>query len=118
MATGQLFRNIVTSISEWERGVVGERIGPLPYGHTLGWDGKHVSLDPTEAPVVSRMIPQRKRGASLGRLAARLNAARVPTKNGGACSPATVKSVLETAAKWAGITWDTSSAVSRRPPVR
>jgi len=116
-ATGQLFRNIVTSLSEWERGVIGERtrealaykrrngerIGPLPYGYTLDGDKKHLVPEPTEGRVVARMIRERKRGESLGRIADGLNADRITTKGGKAWYPATVKSVLETAAKWAGV---------------
>lgn len=116
-AMGKMFYTFVTVVSEWERGTIGERtrealaykrrngerIGPIPYGYTLGRDGKHLTLDPTEGPVVARMMRERKRGVSLGRIADGLNADRITTKGGKAWYPATVKSVLETAGKWAGI---------------
>jgi site-specific DNA recombinase len=116
-ATGKMFYSLVTVISEWERGVIGERtrealaykrrngerIGPVPYGYIPGRDGKHLTLDPIEGPVVARMMRERKRGVSLGRIADGLNADRITTKGGKTWYPATVKSVLETAGKWAGV---------------
>lgn len=110
-ATGQLFRTIVTSISEWERGVIGERtrealsykrrhgerIGALPYGFTLADDGKHLVPVPAEGKVLAQIGRERAKGDSYGRIADGLNADRVPTKGGSQWHAATVRSVLETA---------------------
>ena len=129
-ATGQLFRNMVACLSEWERGVIGERtkealahkrrngerIGPIPYGYTLDGDKTHLVPDPTEGRVVARIIRERKRGVSLGRIADGLNADRITTKGGKAWYPATVKSVLETAAKWAGVSSVASRSASEPRP--
>jgi DNA invertase Pin-like site-specific DNA recombinase len=93
-ATGQLFRNIVTSISEWERNVIGERtrealaykrrngerIGSLPYGYAVAKDGTRLVEVPRELKVLTRIQRERARGLSFARIADNLNAERVPTK--------------------------------------
>ena len=110
-ATGQLFRTIVTSISEWERGVIGERtwealaykrwkgerVGATPYGFKLAGDEKHLVAVPTEGKVLKRIIRERRRGASYNLIADELNADRIRTKRGGRWYAATVRSVLATA---------------------
>ncbi len=110
-ATGQLFRTIVTSISEWERGIIGERtrealdhkrrngerIGAIPYGFKLAGDGKHLVAVRTEGKVLKRIIRERRRGMSYDLIADGLNADRIRTKRGGRWYPATVRSVWLTA---------------------
>jgi site-specific DNA recombinase len=112
-ATGQLFRNIITSINEWERRIIaertrealaykqrnGERIGTIPYGFTLAKDGKHLVSVRAEMEVVAQIAKGRKRGTSFDRIADDLNADRIPTKSGGRWYPATVRSVWLTARK-------------------
>jgi len=110
-ATGQLFRNIVTVISEWERGVIGERtrealaykrrngegVGALPYGFTLAKDGKHLVPVLAEGKVLTRINKERAKGTSYDRIADGLNADRIRTKRGGRWYAMTVRSVLATA---------------------
>jgi hypothetical protein len=110
-ATGQLFRTIVTSISEWERGVIGERtrealaykrrngewVAAIPYGLKLAADGKHPAAVPAEGKVLARITKERDRGLSYGLIADGLNADRIRTKCGGRWYAATVRSVLATA---------------------
>ncbi len=110
-ATGQLFRNIVTAISEWERGVIGERtrealnykrrngerIGAIPYGFTLAEDGKTLMPVPEEMKVLKRIQKERDRGMAFWLIADGLNADLIPSKSGGTWWTATVRSVLETA---------------------
>jgi site-specific DNA recombinase len=112
-ATGQLFRTIVTSISEWERGVIGERtrealaykrrngerVGAIPYGFRLAPDGKHLVPDPAEGKVLARIARARARGTSYVAIAARLNTDRIRTKRGGRWYAMTVRSVLRTAGR-------------------
>ncbi len=111
--TGQLFRNIITSISEWERGINaertrdalahkrrnGERIGTIPYGYTLAKDKKHLVPVPAEMEVLAQMEKERADGKSYESIADDLNADRIPTKNKGRWYAATVRSVLLTARK-------------------
>jgi site-specific DNA recombinase len=110
-ATGQAFRTIVTSISEWERGVIGERTrevlafkrrngertGTIPYGFTLAKDRTHLVPVPAERKVLAQIAKARRRGRSYERIADDLNADRIPTKSGGRWYPATVRSVFLTA---------------------
>lgn len=112
-ATGKLFRAIVTSISEWERGIIGERtrealaykrrngerIGTIPYGFTLAKDGTQLVAVPAEAKVLAKIAKARTRGKSYERIADDLNADRIPTKSGRQWYPATVRSVFLTARK-------------------
>ncbi len=110
-ATGQLFRNIITSISEWERGIIGERtrealaykrrngerVGAIPYGFTLAEDGRRLMQIPAEMRVLARIQKERGDGMSFRLIADGLNADLIPTKGGGKWQAATVRSVLQTA---------------------
>ncbi len=110
-ATGQLFRNIVTAISEWERGIIGERtrdaldykrrngqrIGAIPYGFTITKDGKTLVPVPEEMKVLKRIQKERDSGTAFWLIADSLNADLIPSKSGGTWWAATVRSVLETA---------------------
>ncbi len=112
-ATGQLFRNIITSISEWERGIIGERtrealaykrrngerVGAIPYGFTLAEDGKRLVPVQEEQEVLARIQKERDSGMSYWLIADGLNADLIPTKSGGTWYAATVQSVLNTARK-------------------
>jgi len=93
-ATGKLFRAIVTSISESEQSIIGERtrealafkrrngerIGTISCGFTLAEDGKHMVPVPARGRYWRK---SRKRGKSYERIADDLNADRIPTKGGG-----------------------------------
>ena len=110
-ATGKMFYALVTVISEWERGVIGERtrealaykrrngegVGALPYGFTLAKDGKHLVPVLAEGKVLTRINKERAKGTSYDRIADGLNADRIRTKRGGRWYAMTVRSVLATA---------------------
>ncbi len=115
-ATGQLFRNIVTAISEWERGIIGERtrdaldykrrnrerVGGIPYGFALAEDGKRLVPVPDEQKVLARIQKEWHRGMAYRLIADGLNADRIPTKGGGTKGRwygATIRSILKTARK-------------------
>jgi DNA invertase Pin-like site-specific DNA recombinase len=109
-ATGKMFYTLVTVVSEWERGVIGERtrealahkrrngerIGSIPYGFTLARDGKHLVPVPAEGKVLALIGKERAKGLSYGLIADGLNADRIPTKGGGQWHAMTVRSVLAT----------------------
>ena len=76
-ATRQIFRTIVTSISEWEW------VAAIPYGFKLAGHGKHLAAVPSEEKVLQRIGRERRRGASYDPIADRLNADRIPTKQRG-----------------------------------
>jgi site-specific DNA recombinase len=108
--TGKMFYTLVTVISEWERGVIGERtrealahkrrngerIGSIPYGFKLARDGKHLVPVPAEGKVLAQMGKERAKGNRYGLIADGLNADRIPTKRGSHWQAATVRSVLAT----------------------
>jgi len=110
-ATGKLFRAIVTSISKWERGIIGERtrealghkrqngerIGAIPYGFKLAGDGTHLMPVPAERKVLKRISRERRRGMSYDLIADGLNADRIRTKRKRRWYAATVRSVWLTA---------------------
>jgi site-specific DNA recombinase len=100
-ATGKMFYALVTVISEWERGVIGERtrealaykrrngecVGALPYGFKLAKDGKHLVPVLAEGKVLTRINKERAKGTSYDRIADGLNADRIQTKRGGRGTP-------------------------------
>jgi site-specific DNA recombinase len=110
-ATGQLFRTIITALSEWERGTIaertrealafkrrnGERVGSIPYGFALAEDGKQLVPVPAELAVVERICAERRAGVTFEAIAVALNARSVVTKCGGRWYAASVRSVYLTA---------------------
>ena len=106
-----MFYALVTVISEWERGVIGERtrealaykrrngecVGALPYGFKLAKDGKHLVPVLAEGKVLAQIKKERARKMSYDRIADVLNAERIRTKRGGRWYAMTVRSVLATA---------------------
>ncbi len=103
-ATGKMFYTLVTVISEWERGVIGERIGAIPYGFTLARDGKALVEIPEEQRILALIRCKRERlHTSFARIAADLNARAKLAKHGGRWQPATVRSILRTLRRHAGM---------------
>jgi DNA invertase Pin-like site-specific DNA recombinase len=106
-----MFYALVTVISEWERGVIGERtrealaykrrnrecVGALPYGFRLAKDGKHLVPVLAEGKVLAQIKKEQARKMSDDRIADGLNADRIRTKRGGRWYAMTVRSVLATA---------------------
>ena len=106
--TGQLFRNIMASVAEFEGRLIYERLskgkrrkaagggyvgGWLAYGFRRGED-KRIEAVPEEAKVVLRIFRWAAEGRSLRWIAARLRAEEVPTRNGGAWRASTVRGML------------------------
>jgi DNA invertase Pin-like site-specific DNA recombinase len=107
-ASGKLYWNIITSISQWEREAIGERtkaamqhkkangqrVGTIPYGYNLKADG---NLEPVQAEQQTLKVVRqhRQKGWTLRKVAAWLNSKGIPTKagNGGKWQPGTVWSV-------------------------
>jgi len=106
--TGELFRNIMASLAEFEGRVIYERLskgkrrkaseggytgGWLPYGYRRAEDGS-VQVMPEEAEVVKRIFDWAAEGKNLPWIARRLQAENVPTKNGGKWRPSTLGRML------------------------
>jgi DNA invertase Pin-like site-specific DNA recombinase len=109
-----LFFNIVASISQWERRVIGERTSAAlahrraqgqrvsrdPFGWRVNGDGRTLHPVPREQAAVARMMAWRAAGESLARIADRLNRAGIAPKRGVRWFPSSVRSVLATAARY------------------
>ena len=117
-ATGKMFYTLVTVISEWERGVIGERtkealahkrrngerIGVIPYGFTLARNRKTLEEVPDETKMIAQIRHKRERlHLSFARIATDLNTKGIPAKQGGRWQPATVHSILRTLHRHAGM---------------
>jgi len=87
-ATGRLLLHLLTSVTQWEREVIGERTsavmrhmqaegryigGGVPFGHAVGPAGELIE-DPEEAEIVAMLRDLRARGLSLRLIAEELNA--------------------------------------------
>ncbi len=113
-ATGELFFNIVASISQWERRVIGERtsaalchrrsqgqrISRDPFGWRVNGDGRTLHPVQGEQEILAHMASWRVQGASLAAIADRLNREGAPPKRGGCWYASSVRSVLATAAHY------------------
>lgn len=95
-AAGRLVLNIMVSVSQWEREAIGERTrdalahkrangkrtGNIPFGFTLGADGKLV-VNAAEQVVVAKVRELRGMGFTLRQIADELNAQGFKTRKGG-----------------------------------
>ncbi len=105
--TGELFRNIMASLAEFEGHVIHERLskgkrqkasqggyvgGWLPYGYRNG-DGR-ISVVPEEAKVVEQVFRWRGEGKTPHWVAARLNEQGVNTQKGGPWRASTIQGML------------------------
>jgi len=106
-ATGQLFRNIMASLAEFEGRLIYERLskgkrqkaaqggyvgGWLPYGYRNG-DGR-ISVAPEEAKVVEQVFRWRAEGRTPYWIATRLNEQGVKAQKGGLWQASTIQGIL------------------------
>jgi site-specific DNA recombinase len=107
-ATGQLFRNIMASLAEFEGRIICERLskgrrrkaaeggyvgGWLPYGYRRGEDGK-VAEVPEQVTVLRQIFGWAGEGRTLRWIAGQLAAAGVATRNGGEWRSSTIARIL------------------------
>jgi site-specific DNA recombinase len=95
-AAGRLVLNLMASVSQWEREVIGERtrdamrhkkaqhqrVGTLPYGYALAEDGAALAQNATEMTILARIRDLVAAGQSLRKIASRLNAEGFRTRTG------------------------------------
>jgi DNA invertase Pin-like site-specific DNA recombinase len=107
-AAGELFHNIVMSMSQWERRAIsertkvamqhkknqGQRVGTIPYGYDVSSAGKLVESD-AERQVLKDIIGSRVAGCSYQHIANSLNDLKIKPKSGKKWYASTVRSVLE-----------------------
>ena len=97
-ATGRMILNVLMSVSQWEREVIGERTsaalqhkkaqgeytgGKVPYGYRVAADGVTLVEDEAEQEVIAAALEARAAGLSLRRTAALLNDEGFSTRTGG-----------------------------------
>jgi site-specific DNA recombinase len=105
-ASGRMVLNMLTTIAQWEREVIGERTATVlqhkrahgkvynhvPYGYRR--EGGDLVAVPAEQAVIADIRRSNEAGASLREIAGDLNREGVPTKQGRAWQAQTVKDVL------------------------
>jgi len=111
-ASGKMVVHIIGAIAEWERGVIsertkaaldvkrgrGERIsGIIPYGFRL--NGKKLTPDPVEHPVLERILKRRGEGAGYAQITRELNASGVKPRKARQWGVMSVRSVCLRAPK-------------------
>ena len=110
-AAGRLVLNVMASVSQWEREVIGERtrealahkrspgqrIGTIPFGYTLGDDRRTLVEQANEQAVLARILDRRATGYSLRAIAEELNRAGLKTRSGTAWQHQYVRNLVTAA---------------------
>lgn len=76
----------------------GLHMGPRPFGYRIGGDGR-LEPEPSEFPIVEKVLSLRKAGASLRAVAAKLTAEGIPSPAGGEWGAMTVLKIERRAEK-------------------
>lgn len=93
-AAGKFFLTVLAAAGEMERNMIcertaaalqykaskGECVGQVPYGYALALDGVQLEKEAAEQAVLTQMRGWREQGASIRRIADRLNAADTPAR--------------------------------------
>ncbi len=108
-ATGRLMMNLLASVSQWEREVIGERTreamahkkanreacgSRVPYGWQLSSDGNHLEPHPTEQVIVRKARDYRLQGLSLRGIGRQLTVEGYRPRLGRAWHATCVKALL------------------------
>ena len=114
---GRMVFRLLSAINEFEKDQLSERTrcvmahlrqqnrrisAKIPLGYDLAPDGVSLVPNSGEQALIARIAAWRRRGWSLGRIARRLEALGVPTKNRACWYPATVRRILARQARLAG----------------
>lgn len=106
-ATGRLMLNLLVSVAQWEREVIGERTKDAlnelktqgkaytftPYGKSKN-DAKEFEINPDEQATIDRILAMRQDGESLHEIANQLNLEGVLTKTGKAWQATQVMRII------------------------
>lgn len=105
-AAGRMILNIMATVSQWEREVIGERTSAalqhkIAQGQHVGSPGLgfrmadgQLQADQAEGSIVERILGLREDGLTLQAIADTLNDEKIPTKRGGRWHPSTVTYIL------------------------
>lgn len=103
--SGRLVANVMVSVAEWEREVIGQRTREGLAERRA--DGVRLGAPQmVPAPIVAHIVGARRAGCTVRGIAAGLTAERVPTARGGTVwAASSVQAVLrsQAAAAWAGL---------------
>lgn len=108
-AAGRLVLNIMASVSQWEREVIGERtsmalqykkqncerVGTISFGFKLSDDGVHIEPDQGEQDTLNKILEFQKGGMSQRRIANELNRLGYATRRGSAWKHQNVANILK-----------------------
>ena len=109
-ATGRMILNVLMSVSQWEREVIGERTsaamqhkaangeytgGKVPYGYRLAEDGVNLVEDAGEQEVIAAIREYRDGGLSLRKIAERLEACGFTSRTGKRFTASSIRNILE-----------------------
>ena len=108
-AMGKMVFRLLSTLNEFERDQIAERTesamahlrrtgrrisGRLPFGYDLDRDGQCLVPNGREQAALALMTGLRESGQSFGRIAAKLAADGIPSKEGRSWHPATVRQIL------------------------
>ncbi len=79
-----------------QRRAKGLPAGPPPFGSRIGEDGR-LEPEPSEAPIVERILGRRAEGATLRAIAGELNGAGIPSPTGKAWNQQTIANIVRRA---------------------
>jgi site-specific DNA recombinase len=112
-ATGRMILNVLMSVSQWEREVIGERTkaamqhkkslgeytgGKVPFGKCIGADGVTLEAEPTEQAIIDDIKALQHSGLSLAQIADELNHRGAMRRNGNQWHKVAVSRVIKGAA--------------------
>jgi DNA invertase Pin-like site-specific DNA recombinase len=107
-ATGRMVLDLIMTIAEWEREIIGERTSDalqakirrgercdrLRFGYDLGPDGKMLIPNPREQEAIARMRQWRAQGKTYRDLVRLVEDLGIDTKGGGIWRPQTIRQIL------------------------
>lgn len=105
-AAGRMILNIMATVSQWEREVIGERTSAalqhkIAQGQHVGspalgfrMTGGQLEAEQNEQAIVARILGLRAKNMTLQGIADLLNDESIPTKRGGKWHPSTVSNIL------------------------
>lgn len=107
-ATGRMMLNVLMTVSQWEREVIGERtsatlrhlqangqhLGAVPFGYRLDRESGRLVAVEAEQSILSRVRSRRAEGATLETIAAELDADGIKGTRGGKWTAMSVRRAL------------------------
>jgi len=109
-ATGRMILNVLMSVSQWEREVIGERTkaamqhkkaqgeytgGRVPYGKMIGDDGVTLLDHAGEQAIIAAVLEYRAAGLSMLKIAGRLEKQGFTTRKGGTFVANQIKRIID-----------------------